>query len=187
MTRSSTDHFISNLSRCSAPFSSILSPFTNEDEENKIETNDLNSLLTSRLNAKSQQNTINNKKEIRRYTIDFLLARSDVPSSKKMPQNWKELNLKYPNVCFCGKVISYFNPYKYNDHWTKTQNINPDLHNPVASRLNEWGSVSQTDDFINLKTRDFNVNSNRGFSVRKQQTQNYNSQSFRNRSSKIYD
>ena len=40
----------------------------------------------------------------KRSSIDFLLARADTPSSKTMPKNWKELNEKYPNICFCGKV-----------------------------------------------------------------------------------
>lgn len=31
-----------------------------------------------------------------------------------------------------SKVISYFNPDKYHEHWVRVQNQNPDWHHPIA-------------------------------------------------------
>jgi hypothetical protein len=41
----------------------------------------------------------------RRYSLHFLIVRSDVPNSKMFPKNWKHLNTLYPTVCFYGKVL----------------------------------------------------------------------------------
>ena len=40
--------------------------------------------------------------------MDFLLARADVAQSKQLPKDWPELNNKYPNICFCGRVSASF-------------------------------------------------------------------------------
>ena len=42
----------------------------------------------------------------RRYPVDVLLMRSNVSASKIMPDEWFDLNQKYPEVCFFGKVCS---------------------------------------------------------------------------------
>jgi hypothetical protein len=49
-------------------------------------------------------NRISNRNAKKVYNVEFLLARADVESSKKLPANWKELSALYPNICFCGKV-----------------------------------------------------------------------------------
>lgn len=102
------------------PFSSILSPIRISTENDhrinriaedveEVEINNLglnkfsnaNKAAENKAYPKPSNNSTTLKK---RYSIDFLLARADTPSSKTMPKNWKELNEKYPNICFCGKV-----------------------------------------------------------------------------------
>jgi hypothetical protein len=64
-------------------------------------------------------------------------------------------------IIFLFKVISYFNPYKYYSHWNKTIQANPDLHytsqaaNKSPRDLVDIKSSFHTDDFINLKSRDY--------------------------------
>jgi hypothetical protein len=125
LTRSQTENLIKSppsfeikktsieYSSNSSPFSSILSPFNKKinpisenDESNPIFDN-----TTSKNEADQEENIKINSVSSKlsnglkkRYTIDFLLIRSDTANSKKMPCNWKILNEKFPEVCFCGKV-----------------------------------------------------------------------------------
>lgn len=109
MTRSSTEYFLSsNQNKSSTPFGSILVPYSNDKQTNTI-CEDQEIQFGNKLNNQATNMTLNKvPRERRRYTVDFLLARSDIPSSKKLPKNWKELNVKYPNICFCGKVYKIF-------------------------------------------------------------------------------
>ena len=43
------------------------------------------------------------------YSVEFMLTRAESVHSKKIPMNWKELNEKYPNFCFYGKVCNFPN------------------------------------------------------------------------------
>ena len=47
-----------------------------------------------------QKRTVDKK----RYSLDFLLERADAFQSKQIPKDWPDLNIKYPNICFCGRV-----------------------------------------------------------------------------------
>jgi hypothetical protein len=47
-----------------------------------------------------QKRTVDKK----RYSVDFLLERADAFQSKQIPKDWPDLNMKYPNICFCGRV-----------------------------------------------------------------------------------
>lgn len=175
LTRSSTDTQISSLqqSKTVSPFSNMLpvspksSSISNNviiEEERPVDANN-NEITESTITTKKSENK-------HRYSVDFLLLRSDMANSKKLPSNWKELNEIFPSICFCGKVLSYFNPYKYHEHWEKTKNQNYELHNSscepqrypyykTKSIDNHNNNKAQTDDYINLQTtlRDFhNVN-----------------------------
>lgn len=186
LTRSSTDTQISSLQQSktvsTSPFSVLLplSPKSSDSLKNPnniiLEEERLNEVDAN--NNEIKNNTTENK---HRYSVDFLLLRSDMPNSKKLPSNWKELNEIFPSICFCGKVsknkqktiqffsvsklkfnqkvLSYFNPYKYHEHWEKTKNQNYELHN--SSCEPQRYPKAQTDDYLNLQTtlRDFhNVN-----------------------------
>lgn len=55
----------------------------------------------------------------KRYTFEFLLQRADDVQSKQLPKDWPELNLKYPNICFCGRVSTLINiAIEYETHFT---------------------------------------------------------------------
>lgn len=166
LTRSSTEHSISSINSTSnTPFSSILSPFSEEtlsvDKFN--EPSLLSKTNDKKLQVKEEESV---KKETRkRYNLDFLLARSTVDESKKLPKNWKELNLMYPNICFVGTVLSYFNASKYYDHWIRLQNENTELHNPIRTISNiQYLNLNQDKrnvDFMNreyLSLNNFNDN-----------------------------
>jgi len=71
---------------------------------------------------------ITERRPARRYTFKFLLERANSDESKQIPENWPELNAKYPNICFCGRVISYFNPDKYETFWNRTKQLNQNIH-----------------------------------------------------------
>ncbi|CAF1000181.1 unnamed protein product [Brachionus calyciflorus] len=150
LTRSCTEHSVCSLSS-NTPFSSILSPLKEESSKtNDKESNLLNSKKV-KINVKEEAK----KEQKKRYTKDFLLTRSAMDESKKLPKNWKELNLMYPNICFVGTVLSYFNATKYHDHWIRLQNENPELHNPVRTISNmqylnlNQDSKKKIDNFMN--------------------------------------
>lgn len=92
-----------------------------------------------------------------------------------MPSNWKALNEKFPNVCFCGKVLSYFNPYKYHEHWEKTKIQNYELHDSTDSSYytpNNFGNnmnstKSYTDDYLNLQTTLKDLNNSKNYPMNK--------------------
>lgn len=172
LTRSITENQISSLQESettsSSPFTSILNPFTpkfnctksksnNQIPEEEV-VNDLYPQVVSGADLNKCDTEAETKK---RYSIDFLLLRSDIPSSKNLPGNWKNLNEKFPSICFCGKVLSYFNPYKYHEHWEKTKNQNYELHDSTES-LRQLSNTfeldpnlikAHTDDYLNLQTQ----------------------------------
>lgn len=101
----------------SSPFGSILSPYNpsllssrlkfaiQHDEEKYDESRRRNPDSLSEGDQSSSGDSESSKViSTKRYPVDVLLMRSDVPASKKMPDEWFELNQKYPEVCFCGKV-----------------------------------------------------------------------------------
>lgn len=144
LTRSTTESQICSLqnfkSNSSSPFSVLGLPLTTlKNKSNAIleeEGKNPNDLLSDNFEIISEINGNGNDKGKRKqYSIDFLLLRSDVPSSKKLPSNWKSLSEKFPLFCFCGKVLSYFNPYKYHEHWDKVKNQNYELHNSLESPI----------------------------------------------------
>ena len=118
MVKSSTsiDFKASSLNE-SKPFGSVLSKFSltsikdneypvcvmdSQDENNNTHNN---SLANGQTIKSASRSIVNNANTSYRYTVDFLLSRANVNDSKKMPENWRELNEKYPNVCFYGKVF----------------------------------------------------------------------------------
>lgn len=156
LTRSCTDNSIASI-ESSNPFGSILSPFLEENSNENQKDNKETNLFNRNIQKTFYSNEIKNLKEKieikKRYTLDFLLSRSIVAESKKIPKNWKELNVIYPNICFLGTVISYFNASKYYDHWFRIQNENPELHNPVET----WPNIQ----YLNLsedKCTNFDLN-----------------------------
>lgn len=164
MVRSSTEATLSSLQSkmtADSPFS-ILLPSAAKNLKNTNILEEANE--TAHGVSTDLSNNVENKK---RYSVDFLLLRSDVSTSKRLPPNWKELNEKYPMICFCGKVLSYFNPYKYYEHWEKTKNHNYELHNSNDStrfayykKNNDYSKQkSHTDDYLNLQTafNDFHI------------------------------
>ena len=184
LTRSSTEHSISSINSVSTstPFSSILSPFAEETHSlvNYNEPSLLTRTADKKIQTKEEEKKGAKKETRKRYNIDFLLARSTVDESKKLPKNWKELNLMYPNICFVGTVLSYFNASKYYDHWIKLQNENSELHNPIRTisniqylNLNQDNNNntnninrSQNVDFMNreyLSLNNFNENNKSSF------------------------
>lgn len=132
LVRSLTENSILSLSNSNS----------NEKCLEKIIENDGDFSLNDRLNlngeeattrTKTKEDPINqtrsdNTKPKKRYTLEFLLSRSDKPQSQQMPENWSELSEKYPTVCFNGKIISHFNPNKYFIHWNKVKLQNSELH-----------------------------------------------------------
>lgn len=177
LTRSNTETQISSLQKSksvsTSPFSVLLPSIPKTQIIPKTKTNAIKEELDSDLSKDdlSKNENEQKKEEKKRYSVDFLLLRSDVPSSKKFPPNWKDLNEKFPSICFCGKVLSYFNPYKYHEHWEKTKIQNFELHDssePVRfsyrkkNTESNHGSKAYTDDYLNLQTtlKDFNNNYN---------------------------
>jgi hypothetical protein len=123
MTRSNTDNQISALNSRNGPFGSFLTPLSlNSSIKEEVNdygyaqstTDSVMPLHATQSRPSSAAETVKNaKKETPKpprliYTADFLLKRADAPASKKQPFNWKELNHKYPSICFCGKVILLF-------------------------------------------------------------------------------
>lgn len=114
LTRSMTETQISSLqmSKTNSPFSVLLplTPKTQLSSPSKLSNSPLLEEVDASIISATDinNNTINNtepKKETKlRYSKDVLLLRSDVPSSKKLPTNWKDLNELFPSICFCGKV-----------------------------------------------------------------------------------
>lgn len=183
LTRSSTETQISSLQKAKhfSPFS-VLLPLTTETVMNEIASplspvkllKDKVILEEVTTIKETVENTDQNAAS-KRYSKDFLLLRADVPASKKLPVNWNSLNEIFPSICFCGKVLSYFNPYKYHEHWEKTKKQNYELHDSNESPRNEFYKrqnnvdfKAHTDDYLNLSLRDFNHTSN-----------NYHTRSFR--------
>ncbi len=164
MVRSKTENAISSMNK------------------NNNKNNNSNKIIEQTKNL-----SINSDKK--RYTLEFLLSRSDMAQSQKMPDNWKILNQLYPDVCFNGKIISYFNPNKYFAHWNKVKLQNSELHsfnqttttttstttsttrnnlphsksfhsnrfitNQTSSIPSSSSSTSSTDDYLNLKSNNF--------------------------------
>jgi hypothetical protein len=148
LTRSKTENQISTIreKNVSNPFGSFLAPLSikevHDDDEDcdtmhKKADNQFSCSPLSSSSDSSSSSTIFNKKSTSSgtssrpkyvYTVDFLLKRAESNQAKKMPHNWLQLNQKFSDICFCGKVISYFNPNKYYDHWNKVQKLNPELH-----------------------------------------------------------
>lgn len=151
LTRSCTENSIGCGVSSSNPFGSILTPFREENSieiskkmSNDQEMNLSNNQINSHSSIEEQARKENRHSTKQRYTLDFLLARSTMPESKKLPRNWKQLNVMYPNICFVGTVLSYFNASKYYDHWIRIQNENPELHNPVETLTNiQYLNLSQ--------------------------------------------
>ncbi len=63
--------------------------------------------------------------------------------------------------------MSYFNPYKYHEHWEKTKKQNYELHDSNEIPRNETYKhqsniflKAHTDDYLNLSLRDFDHNNN---------------------------
>ena len=106
LTRSSTETQISSLQKSknvsSSPFS-VLLPLTSNQQITKN-----NTILEHDDYEVEKSNDLNMNQKRHRYSVDFLLQRSDVPNSKKFPPNWKNLNEKFPAICFCGKVIFFY-------------------------------------------------------------------------------
>jgi hypothetical protein len=151
MVRSNTTDF--SLKESSKPFSSVLSQFkmatidhTNETKTATLAQDENNNDVTVVKTAPKAKNSSCC------YSVDFMLSRAEAVHSKKMPDSWKELNEKYPHICFYGKVISYFNPHKYWTHWNKTKILNPILNqspnltscNHAKPRLNSNETKSET-------------------------------------------
>lgn len=90
LTRSSTETQISSMQKSkatsSSPFSSILNPFipksnnTVSKSNNKIVEEEEDGLCEQISNTDLNNN--NQKEDKKRYSVDFLLLRSDIPSSK---------------------------------------------------------------------------------------------------------
>ena len=115
LTRSSTENIISSMQaiESTAPFSVLLP--TSQLKENLSKK-----CMQPIIEGDDCDDESGKPKRKHQYSIDFLLLRADVPSSKQLPSNWKELNEKYPLVCFCGKVsnlpivyLSFERPFKY--------------------------------------------------------------------------
>ncbi len=112
LTRSSTETQIFSLqnSKQQSPFS-VLLPLTATSSKSGLKSS-VSSIASLRENIISEETTVNTKESndiknfsgAKRYSKDFLLIRSDVESSKKLPPNWKALNEIFPSICFCGKV-----------------------------------------------------------------------------------
>jgi len=131
MVRSSTDYSIQSVK--SESFSSVFSPSISKfnlslQEEETVDTTA--NLSVTEIDLNNNSLNVNKQKKKQRYDLHFLLARSSVQSSKLMPNNWKQLNEKYPEVCFCGKVISYFDHLKYYSHLNYVKNLNENRHQP---------------------------------------------------------
>lgn len=187
LTRSMTETQISSLqmSKTNSPFSVLLplTPKTQLSSPSKLSNSPLLEEVDASIISATDinNNTINNtepKKETKlRYSKDVLLLRSDVPSSKKLPTNWKDLNELFPSICFCGKVLSYFNPYKYHEHWEKTKKQNYELHYSTESPRFEYhkGNIdnphlkAHTDDYLNLNGNFYNPHKTRNSDFQKGQ------------------
>ena len=185
--------------------------YNNDEQQSIITSNDnyYNSLKTNKrplVRSKTENSVSSLNKTVvektnnlkisadkKRYTLEFLLSRSDLIQSQKMPDSWKILNQLYPDVCFNGKIISYFNPNKYFAHWNKVKLQNTELHslhttinnnsntttistttnnlphsksfhsnsrfmssNQTTSSIpSSSSSTSSTDDYLNLKSNNF--------------------------------
>jgi hypothetical protein len=120
ITRSITD---TQISKVSTPFSSFPTPLSLnnsiKEEDNDFDEDGGHETMPqfkskSSLSASKSSHQIGTSSKVkpppprRIYTMDFLLKRADAPASKRLPSNWKELNQKYPFICFCGKVIAFF-------------------------------------------------------------------------------
>lgn len=112
LTRSSTETQISSLQKAKhlSPFS-VLLPLTATNAKSGL-TSPVSPASSLKDKVIPEEVTVNkeaasstNKEPAKRYSKDFLLLRSDVPSSKKIPEDWKSLNEIFPSICFCGKVI----------------------------------------------------------------------------------
>lgn len=181
MTRSSTESFITSLTYSKSSFgasNNLRDEFTNRlNQQQQHQQNQKQANLDKKLDKLKIDNHNHNKYKLKnRYTVDFLLQRADTINSKKPPHNWKELSEKYPTVCFSGKVISYFDPYKYYEHWEKTKKQNSELHsepssvkytpslNTTTNKKHANGNAfgyHYTDDFLNMNSfssRDMNNN-----------------------------
>jgi hypothetical protein len=75
-----------------------------EEEDGDDDEEHLKSKIAKEKKKKEDLERRTSSSEKRVYSLDFLLARAEVESSKKLPLNWKELSAAYPNICFCGKV-----------------------------------------------------------------------------------
>lgn len=191
LTRSSTETLISSLQqhKSKSPFSSVLLPLQTSPPKNSVISEEAAADVTDpalveapEMNIDVNNNSENGngderKRKRHKYSVDFLLLRSDVPNSKKLPSSWKALNEKFPGICFCGKVLSYFNPYKYHEHWEKTKHTNYELHDsgnpfsyapyPPAKKASGSGGgggclEAHTDDFINVNRSGFSSNGHNG-------------------------
>lgn len=137
LTRSYTDHHISATLIKSSPFVSVLPSAAFNSAPSNNTSKIINTPITEQKEVKKidtikETEPTGAKKTRCLYTIDFLLGRSDASLSKKVPNNWKEKKEEFPTICFCSKEIaSYFNPYKYYDHWNKIQSQNYELHNQI--------------------------------------------------------
>jgi len=121
LIRSTTTDFSASRTALeeSKPFGSVLSKFElasiNDDENPSTHsetTRDTRLVVAENNNDKILQKPVNKAIHIVRdkhdpkccYSVDFLLSRANSVHSKKMPSQWKDLNEKYPNFCFYGKV-----------------------------------------------------------------------------------
>jgi hypothetical protein len=164
----------------------IKRPLVRSKTENEVSSLNKHNTLAEKTNK------LNINSDKKRYTLEFLLSRSDMTQSQQMPNNWKLLNQLYPDVCFNGKIISYFNPNKYFAHWNKVKLQNTELHsfnlsntitctttakaaknlphsksfhsnnrliinNHTSSIPSSSSSTSSTDDYMNLKSNNFDT------------------------------
>ncbi len=122
MIRSTTTEFSANkiTQDDTKPFGSVLSKFkmTSINDENihehletpfkkQVDENNNNQIVP----LKNTNNIVIEKKSKGAccYSVNFMLSRAESVHSKKIPINWKELNEKYPNFCFYGKVCNFPN------------------------------------------------------------------------------
>jgi hypothetical protein len=126
LIRSTTTDFSASRTALeeSKPFGSVLSKFvltSIKDDDNPFThsetTRDTRLVVDENNNDNLLQKPVNKTIHIVKdkhdpkccYSVDFLLQRANSVHSKKMPTHWKDLNEKYPNFCFYGKVCNIIN------------------------------------------------------------------------------
>ena len=108
LEKSQYQQYNSILQSPSISSTSSSSYFSNDSNNSGISTrrkySQGSSLMMPLEDKRISYKNITTQKCRKRYDIDFLLSRADATQSKQLPKDWPELNVKYPNICFCGKV-----------------------------------------------------------------------------------